>query len=427
MKNSQPVFKLTLSAIFTAAIVICSWISLPAPVPFTLQTLGVFCVCLIGGSFCGFLSLITYLLLGFAGLPVFSSFGAGFAVVAGPTGGFLLGMLFIPVAHFAFTKLFGSKAAVLGLAAGLLACYASGTFWYMRWAGEGSLLAVVITAVLPFIIPDLMKLFVAVVIAKRIKPTMLRFGIVGDEKLSSNRIRNRLKKPCDVFVFEKVDSTNTVALDLVLKGQNTPFVLLSERQTAGRGRRGRSFFSEGGLYMTAVFPSENLPENAVGLTSMVSVATARAIEKQTGIKVGIKWVNDLYYEGRKICGILCEAVRDKESGLLTHVIIGIGINTNVKEFPEDLRGVAANLSKKVDRNRLAAEIMNCLFDIISDNSYIDEYKTRSILIGKEITYEENGKVLNALVIDIDGEGGLVIKTEDRTETLTSGEITLRLK
>lgn len=427
MKNSQRFFKLTLSAVFTATLVICSWITIPAPIPFTLQTLGVFCVCLVAGPLCGFLSLLAYLLLGLVGLPVFSSFGAGLAAFAGPTGGFLMGMLFIPAAYMLFSKIFGSKIKVAGLLVGLLLCYLTGALWYMCWVGEGSLMAVLLTAVLPFIIPDVLKLFVAFAISKRLKPALSRFGLDTDEKLSPKKIANRLIKPCEVLVFESVDSTNTVASNLASNGKQTPFMVLAEKQTAGRGRRGRSFFSEDGLYMTVVLPAEDLPENGVGLTAMVAVATSRAIEKLTGLSVGIKWVNDLYLNGRKICGILCEAVRDKETGTLTNVIIGIGINLNVREFPIELKDVAANLGATVNRNRLAAEIMNSLHEIVSGGDYVSEYKERSVLIGKEITYETNGETTTATVIDIDNEGGLVVDRDGKTDVLTSGEITVRLK
>ena len=163
-------------AIGAALISVCSWISIPTAVPFTLQTFAVFAVLLLIGGKRGIMSILTYILMGAVGVPVFSGFTGGMGILLGKTGGYILGFLLTGVIYFLFTKFLSEKLLVeiLALVLGLLVCYAFGTGWfmyiYMRDTGAVGLATVLSWCVFPFIIPDLVKMAVAFVIAHRVKP-----------------------------------------------------------------------------------------------------------------------------------------------------------------------------------------------------------------------------------------------------------------
>ena len=194
---------------------------------------------------------------------------------------------------------------------------------------------------------------------------------------------------------QSVDSTNTLARSMINSGENSLLLIAADMQTGGRGRNGKSFYSEnkGSVYMTAVvYP--NLPfEDTVGITTASAVAVSRAVESVTGKKTDIKWVNDLYYGGRKVCGILCEAVAEK--GSVKSVIIGVGINLADCEFPDELDSVAGTLGcdsslREVIIAAVADELFSLEFGAL-DEKILDEYRAKSLVIGKKIDYFINGQ------------------------------------
>ena len=163
-------------AIGAALITICSWISIPMSVPFTLQTFAVFSVLLLLGGKRGTLSVVTYILLGAIGAPVFSGFNSGVGVLLGTTGGYILGFLLMGLLFLLFEKLLRRKlwVEILALVLGLLVCYAFGTGWFMyiytKKTGPVGLFSVLSWCVFPFILPDLVKMALAFLLAKRVKP-----------------------------------------------------------------------------------------------------------------------------------------------------------------------------------------------------------------------------------------------------------------
>ena len=163
-------------AIGAALITVGAWITIPTTVPFTLQTFAVFAVLLLLGGMRGTMAVIVYIMLGAVGVPVFSGFNSGFGVLLGSTGGYIIGFIFMGLLYMAFTKLFGEKQAVKigALLAGLTVCYAFGTAWFMYVyigsKGPVSLMTVLGWCVFPFIVPDLVKMAVAVLVARRVKP-----------------------------------------------------------------------------------------------------------------------------------------------------------------------------------------------------------------------------------------------------------------
>ncbi len=186
MSNTQAVKKktklqvtdLAYIAMGASLIAICSWISIPTTVPFTLQTFAVFFVLLLLGGERGTLAALVYVLLGAVGVPVFSGFSGGIGVLLGNTGGYILGFLFVGLIYMLFMKIFKKNIyiKIAALVLGLLVCYVFGTAWfmyvYMQNTGEIGLIAVLNLCVFPFIIPDLVKMAIAVVIAKRIGPVI---------------------------------------------------------------------------------------------------------------------------------------------------------------------------------------------------------------------------------------------------------------
>lgn len=163
-------------ALFTALITICSWISIPMTVPFTMQTFAIFMAVGLLGTKRGTLSLLVYILLGMIGVPVFAGFHSGLGVLMGTTGGYLIGFIFSALIAGSIIDKFGKKPWIMALAmvSGLIACYAFGTVWFISVYAKTSGAVGVMTAlgwcVVPFIIPDLVKIALALIIVKRVGP-----------------------------------------------------------------------------------------------------------------------------------------------------------------------------------------------------------------------------------------------------------------
>lgn len=250
--------------------------------------------------------------------------------------------------------------------------------------------------------------------------------------LSADAIKSYL--PADFFgdivVKEITDSTNTDAARIA-KDAPHGTVVIADAQTAGRGRLGKSFFApKGGIYMSVILKLGLAFSDAVLVTTAASVSVCKAIEAVSDVQPQIKWVNDILLDGKKICGISCEAVSSCE--MIDSVILGIGVNFSAQEFPEELRDTAGVLFEKptVSRNQLIAEILkNILSDTkdLSSRNFIDEYRKRSAVLGKSIRYLENNVWSNAEAVGIDENGGLIILENEKRKTLVSGEITLRIK
>jgi BirA family biotin operon repressor/biotin-[acetyl-CoA-carboxylase] ligase len=241
-------------------------------------------------------------------------------------------------------------------------------------------------------------------------------------------------KNLSVFSYKEVDSTNNEAKRLISSGFDRAALITAESQTAGRGRYGHTFYSpeQTGIYMTVVIHPDIDIFNAVSITTAASVAVVRAIEAITDAKLRIKWVNDIYLDNKKLCGILTEAVTGFESGITQSIIIGIGININTVNFPDDIAGIAVSLNPDgITRNKLIAEIAKNILDIsgnLNDKSYLDEYRAHSLVLGKYITFYKNGDANCAKAIAIDDAGGLVVMYDNGvTEVMRSGEISIRLK
>ena len=224
-------------------------------------------------------------------------------------------------------------------------------------------------------------------------------------------------------------STQTDAKEGIEAGNKGNTLYLSTCQTAGRGRFQRRYYSpsQGGIYMS-LHVQPNLPyEKLPSYTLLVAAAVYKAIKNLTMIEVDIKWVNDIYFKNKKIAGILTEAMTSVETGLVTDVIIGLGINFSIADFPDNLKEKAGSLfmpHAPISRNELISEIWNCFYNTDSDELlYI--YKERSIVLGKEVTFQLDGKFEKGLAKEISESGQLQVEFEDKhTIWLNSGEISL---
>lgn len=241
-------------------------------------------------------------------------------------------------------------------------------------------------------------------------------------ELNSEKIKSLLGFNADVIVFDSVNSTNIYAEKIAAEYEN-PILIAAEKQTDGRGRNGKTFFSpDTGLYLSLVTHPKSDFFSLTTITCGTAVAVCRAIEKLTELKPQIKWVNDIYIDNKKVSGILCHALGG--NGKVEHLITGIGINIYTKDFPDEIKNTAGSLNVQIDRNQLTAEIVNQIMKL-SENDYMDEYRTKSCVIGKEITYFIDGIAYNGKAVDVDENGGLVVINDDKKITLTGGEITVR--
>ncbi len=248
------------------------------------------------------------------------------------------------------------------------------------------------------------------------------------DALSASVIADLLEdKSLTVHVLETVDSTSNECRRLLAAGEGRCLVL-ARQQSGGRGRNGKSFFSppDAGLYMSAALRLGMPHIDAVGITTYAAVCVAGAIRDVTGLESGVKWVNDVYYRGKKVCGILTEAVSSFEDGQALSAVVGIGVNLHPSAVPAGLENIIGFLDCGAVKNELAAEIINRLerYDP-RDRSYINEYRSLSVVLSRRISYVSAGVTHYGTAVDIDERGGLVVDTDGGERvTLSSGEISL---
>ena len=234
--------------------------------------------------------------------------------------------------------------------------------------------------------------------------------------LSEEGIRAHLEaEDIDLLFYPVTDSTNLRAREALPdhKDRTRIIAAVTRQQTGGRGRRGRSFYSpEGGIYLSIVVRPETDLSSGVLLTIGAAVGVYKAVREVCGIELDIKWVNDLFYEGLKVCGILTEAVTDMESGAIEYAIIGIGTNVYWGDAgtPEELTGIAGALCRtreeyeKVDMNRLAASIIRHVIEEYSVESVPPLYIERNFVPGHDVLIRDmnGGEKAHALSIESDG-------------------------
>ena len=242
---------------------------------------------------------------------------------------------------------------------------------------------------------------------------------MADNKLSEQEIRQNLLehyKNFDIRIFDILPSTNNFAKELINSNSFTNgTTIIANEQTNGRGRFARNFFSPAntGTYFSSILKL-SLPIQDVSLITLISaIAVCKAITKLTNLEPKIKWINDVYINGKKICGILVENVSDNTNLKSKGIVVGIGININTKDFPKDIENKAGSIMcDELSRNKLIAEVINNLFELsknVYDKKIIEKYKSLSLVLNKEITYTKDNKTYTATAVDINDAGNLVVK------------------
>ena len=242
-----------------------------------------------------------------------------------------------------------------------------------------------------------------------------------------------------VDVRHTVTSTNDLLKQLAVNGTEEGYVIIAAEQTAGKGRFGRHFYSPdgSGLYISALLRPKMRAEDSLFITTSAAVAVSRAIQTVSGGRISpkIKWVNDIFVNQKKVCGILTEASVSFESGMLDYAVLGLGVNITTPEgdFPDEIKGIATSLFGDMEqdniRNRLAAEVLRELEKLIADplaEEYLEEYKRRQLLIDRDIIVIKGDKRRAARALGIDERARLNVRYEDgSTESLISGEVSIK--
>lgn len=256
----------------------------------------------------------------------------------------------------------------------------------------------------------------------------------GSDLISEASLHAFMQNPPPLRVLEETTSTNLVAKQWALQGAPQGSMVVAARQTEGKGRRGRDFSSPpGGLYLSVILRPDGPAASAVFITVAAAVATCRAIQQLCGLSLQIKWVNDLFYQGKKCCGILCEGGTGLEAATLDYVVAGIGINyaTPSALLPPQLSEIATSLYPNgvppAPRAQLAAAIHTQLMSLcnpLSPPQFLPEYRTRSCVLGRQVRVLSQPPYVGKAV-SIDEQARLIVQTPDgQRRALAAGEISI---
>ena len=256
--------------------------------------------------------------------------------------------------------------------------------------------------------------------------------------LNQEQIQSKLDHDVTVIAYASIDSTNSEAKRLLETQLSGNFLVVSDEQTAGRGRHGRFFHSpeKTGLYMSLALQHISSEVDAALLTTAAAVAVCQSIEEMTSLSPKIKWVNDIFLNGRKICGILTEGIMNFETQSVESIILGIGINISVdrEQLPDDLKnkvgGITNHSSGTINRNDLTVSIINnflAIYQNINSRTFLEDYRERCFVLGKTITFKQKQEQIRAIAEGIDDDGGLIVRLQDGSyKTLSYGEISIQM-
>lgn len=259
--------------------------------------------------------------------------------------------------------------------------------------------------------------------------------MIRDNRLEKE-IQGLLNYNSEIIVFDSITSTNTALKQMAADGADEGTVLIAKSQSGGKGRLGRSFLSkEGGLYLSLLLRPQKSAEASLLITTAAAVAVSRAIEKVCQKNCQIKWVNDIFLNGKKVGGILCEGVINPKTALLQYAVLGIGVNiVEPKDsFGDELKNIATALYSDDEKIEilpiLAAEIVNefmFFYKNLQNREYMSEYKERSMLIGKTVTYIKEDILYTAKVLGIDESARLLLDQNGEKVVLGAGEVSVRI-
>ncbi|MGB4023948.1 MAG: biotin--[acetyl-CoA-carboxylase] ligase [Acutalibacteraceae bacterium] len=260
-------------------------------------------------------------------------------------------------------------------------------------------------------------------------------------EISPESIREHLLNYQDIFDFDVrkvVTSTNDIAKKLAHKGAKEGTVVISQEQTAGKGRRGKKFYSpaDSGVYMSLILRPKYSANQSLFITVASAVAVARTVEKNSGKEAKIKWVNDVFCDDKKVSGILTESSFDAKNENIDFIVLGIGINIQEPKegFPRELENIAISMFEEnifFDiKSKIIAQVLEEFWSFylnLEEKNFLQEYKDRSILIGRQIKIINQDKTQIATVLEIDDECRLKVKMQnDEIKVLSSGEVSIAL-
>ena len=264
---------------------------------------------------------------------------------------------------------------------------------------------------------------------------------MDNDILSSWSIKQHLNHDgLNITVYDTISSTNDVLKEQAAQGAPHGTVIISQEQTAGKGRMGKNFYSPSktGIYLSILVRPDIPARESLFLTTSAAVATAKAIEDVSDKKADIKWVNDIYISDKKVCGILTEASFNIETGKLDYAIVGIGINICYPDggFPDNNNDIDtavfdSNTDTVNKRSNLIAHLLDYFMDYYENfdkKSYVDEYIKRSMLIGRRIYIVNGDDKIPVTAKEIDRDCRLKVEYEDGSEKwLSSGEVSIKIK
>ena len=257
--------------------------------------------------------------------------------------------------------------------------------------------------------------------------------------LVEREIRRHLRTPCpDLRCLEEIDSTNSYLKYEALRGAPRGTVAVANCQTAGRGRRSRSFASppDKGVYLSMLLRPQLRPEELLGATGLAAVAVCNAVERVSGVRPGIKWTNDLILNDKKLCGILTEMSVEGETGMTESLVIGAGVNVrhSEKDFGPEVAGIATSLAMEgyqASRPALAAAMIEEFFHLSdslggSIGQWVDAYRRDCVTLGKPVKLLWTDHQTEAVALDVDGQFGLIVRFPDGAKTtVRTGEVSVR--
>ena len=245
------------------------------------------------------------------------------------------------------------------------------------------------------------------------------------------------KLHCPVTSFDEIPSTNDYLKETARTDTKKCMLAIADRQTRGKGRLGKTFYSPAGagIYMSYLFYPELEAKDGYLLTVSAAVAVVKALKTLYGVSAAIKWVNDIYVGGKKLCGILSESAVPN-TGRLAYAVVGIGINIQKTAYPPEIRDIAVSLEEilgesEIDRESLIAKIwqgFSFLLNTCSSQQIVKLYRESSFLIGKTVSVLHNNTSFDAVVTDIDDAAQLIVSDANGcVHALSSGEISIKIK
>lgn len=250
-------------------------------------------------------------------------------------------------------------------------------------------------------------------------------------------LHTRILGQGEIYYFSDITSTNNEAKKQANLGCPEGSIVLSEAQNSGRGRLSRSWFSPSGrgIWLSVILRPPFNPYDAPKCTLLTAVAVTKAIRRVAQVECGIKWPNDILYQGKKLVGILTEM--SAEIDAINHVVIGMGINVNIgtEEFPAELMDIATSLSIIVGHDISRLKLLNAVLTELEQayenviqrgfSEMLDEWRELSITLGRNVNVIGSGREFSGMAVDIDRDGALLVQTNECLERVLAGDVSIR--